>query len=98
MLLIVGVEYPHFRAGGVEALHKAPGRQGAADQVGQPALGQFVERDDAEELLGEQGYLWQRLFADVLRQGRLQLMLEVDFAGCREGRHGFAPLGSFCWG
>ncbi|MDT4823321.1 hypothetical protein FQZ97_565440 [compost metagenome] len=98
VLLVVGVEYPHFRAGGVEAFHQAPGRQGAADQVGQATLGQFVERDDAEELLGEQGYLWQRLFADVLRQGRLQLMLEVGFAGCREGRHGFAPLGSFCWG
>ncbi|MCY1495959.1 hypothetical protein D9M68_298730 [compost metagenome] len=97
VLLVVGVEYPHFRAGGVEAFHQAPGRQGAADQVGQATLGQFVERDDAEELLGEQGYLWQRLFADVLRQGRLQLVLEVGFAGCGEGRHGCAPLGSFCW-
>ncbi|MEW2071850.1 histidine phosphatase family protein, partial [Streptomyces sp. NPDC007346] len=31
--------------------------------------------------------LWQCLFPDVLRQGRLQLMLEVGFAGCGEKRH-----------
>jgi hypothetical protein len=32
--------------------------------------------------------LWQCLFTDVLRQGRLQLMLEVGFAGRRKERHG----------
>jgi hypothetical protein len=31
--------------------------------------------------------LWQCLFTDVLRQCRLQLMLEVGLAGCGEERH-----------
>lgn len=62
-----------------------------ADRV-QPARSESLRwvsssRDDAEELLGEQRDLWQGLFADVLRQGRLQLMLEVGFAGCGEERH-----------
>jgi hypothetical protein len=71
----------------IEALKQAPGRQGAAGQVGKATLGQFVQGNDAEELLSEQRHLWQCLFADVLRQGRLQLMLEVGLAGCGEERH-----------
>jgi hypothetical protein len=45
------------------------------------------------DLFGEQGHLWQCLLTHVLRQGRLQLVLEVGFAGRRKERHGFAPLG-----
>jgi hypothetical protein len=37
--------------------------------------------------------LWQRLFAHVLRQGRLQLVLEVGFAGRRKERHGYSSIG-----
>ena len=85
--LVIGVVHAHLRVLGVEALDDAPGREGAAGQVGKPALGEFVQRDDAEELFGEQRHLWQGLFADVLRQGRLQLMLEVGFAGRGEERH-----------
>jgi len=76
-----------LRVFGVEALDDAPRRQGTAGQIRKPALGEFVQRDDAEELIGEQRHLWQGLFADVLRQGRLQLVLEVGFAGCGEERH-----------
>ena len=39
--------------------------------------------------------MWQRLLTHVLCQGRLQLVLEVGFAGRRKERHGCAPLG--CW-
>ncbi len=84
---VIGVVHAYLRGLGVETLDDAPGRQGAAGQVGKPALGEFVQRDDAEELIGEQRHLWQGLFADVLRQGRLQLVLEVGFAGCGEERH-----------
>jgi hypothetical protein len=92
MLLVIRVVHPHHRLGGVETLEQAPGRQGAAGQVAEAALGEFVEGDDAEELLGEQGHLWQDLLADVLGQRRLQLMLEVGLAGSSEERHGDAPL------
>ncbi|MOA26101.1 hypothetical protein D3C78_1468700 [compost metagenome] len=92
MLLVIRVVYPHQRLGRVEVVEQAPGGQGAAGQVAEAALGQLVEGDDAEELLGEQRHLWQRLLADVLGQGRLQLMLEVGFAGRSEKRHGDAPL------
>ncbi|MDT4802000.1 hypothetical protein FQZ97_347150 [compost metagenome] len=92
VLLVVRVEHLHLRLRRLEALHQPPGRQGAADQVGQPSLGEFVESDDAEELFGEQRHLWQRLFADVLSQSRLQLMLEVGFAGHGEERHADTPL------
>ncbi len=84
---VIGVVDPHLRVRGVEALDDAPGGQRAAGQVRQPALSEFVQRDDAEELFSEQCHLWQGLFVDVLRQGRLQLMLEVGFAGCGEERH-----------
>ena len=85
--LVIGVEHPHLRLGRVEALQQAPGRQRAAGKVGHAPLGEFVQRNDAEELLGEQRHLWQCLFTDVLRQCRLQLVLEVGFAGCGEERH-----------
>ncbi|MCY1420974.1 hypothetical protein D9M71_366140 [compost metagenome] len=85
--LVIGVVHANLGLGVVETLQHAPGRQGATGQVGKPALGKFVQRDDAEELLGEQRHLWQCLFTDVLRQGRLQLVLVVGFAGCGEERH-----------
>ncbi|MNM98911.1 hypothetical protein D3C81_1114550 [compost metagenome] len=94
VLLVVRVVHQDFRLAGVEAFQHAPGRQRAADQVGQPALGQFVEGNQAEELLGEQGDLWQPFLAHMLRQGRLQLLLEVGFAGRGEERHVGTPLGS----
>ncbi|MCY1425831.1 hypothetical protein D9M71_416320 [compost metagenome] len=94
VLLVVGVVDLHFRLAGVEALEHAPGRQGAADQVGQPALGQLIEGNQTEELLGELGHLWQPFLAHMLRQGRLQLLLEVGFAGRGEERHVGTPLGS----
>ena len=37
--------------------------------------------------ISEQRHLWQCLFTEVLRQCRLQLMLEVGLAGCGEERH-----------
>ncbi len=92
VLLVVRIEHPHLRRAALEILQQPPGRERAADQVGQPALDQLVEGDDAEELLGEQRHLWQRFFVDVLRQRRLQLVLEVGLAGCAEERHVFAPL------
>ncbi len=98
VLLVVRVERADLGLGGIEAFQQAPRRQGAAHQVGQAPLGEFVEGDDAEELIGEQGYLWQDLLADVLRQCHLQLMLEVGFAGRGEERHGCAPLGSVVGG
>ena len=85
--LVVGVEHPHLRLGRVETLQQAPRRQRAAGEVGHAPLGKFIQRNDAEELLSEQRHLWQCLFTDVLRQCRLQLMLEVGFAGCGEERH-----------
>ena len=91
VLFVVGVVHAHQRLA-IEAFEQAPGRKGAAGQVAKAALGQLIEGDDAEELLGEQGHLWQRLVADVLGQGRLQLMLEVGLAGSSEERHGDAPL------
>ncbi len=84
---VIGVVDAHLRLRVIEALKQAPGRQGAAGKVGQPALGKFIEGNDAEELFSEQRHLWQCLFTDVLRQCRLQLMLEVGFAGCGEERH-----------
>ncbi|MNM70836.1 hypothetical protein D3C81_824800 [compost metagenome] len=84
---VIWVVHPHLGLFGVKALDDAPGRKGTASQVGKPALGEFVQRNDAEELFGEQRHLWQCLLADVLRQGRLQLMLEVGLAGCGEKRH-----------
>ena len=87
MAFIVRVVHAHLGLGVVEALKQAPGRQRTAGQVGKPALGQFVEGNNAEELLGEQRHLWQCLLADVLRQCRLQLVLEVGLAGCGEERH-----------
>ncbi|MNT98204.1 hypothetical protein D3C72_2407340 [compost metagenome] len=71
----------------IEALKQAPRRKGTASEVGQPTLGQFIQGNDAEELFSEQRHLWQCLFTDVLRQCRLQLVLEVGFAGCGEERH-----------
>mgnify|MGYP002714469878 CR=1 FL=1 len=53
MLLVIGVERAYLRLGVIELLQHAPGRQGAADQVGQAPLGQLLEGDDAEELFGE---------------------------------------------
>lgn len=83
VLFVVAVVHAHQRLA-IEALEQAPGRKGAAGQVAKAALGQLNEGDDAEELLGEQGHLWQRLVAEVLGQGRLQLMLEVGLAGSSE--------------
>ncbi|RMN69924.1 hypothetical protein ALQ54_05713 [Pseudomonas syringae] len=85
--LVIGVVDPDLRVSMFETLQQAPRGQGAACQVGEPPLGEFVERNDAEELLGKQRHLWQCLFADVLSQCRLQLMLEVGLAGCGEERH-----------
>ncbi len=85
--LVIGVVDPDLRVGMFETLQQAPRGQGAACQVGKPPLGEFVEGNDAEELLGKQRHLWQCLFADVLSQCRLQLMLEVGLAGCGEERH-----------
>ena len=93
VFFIIGVEYPHFGLGRFKTLQQPPGRQGAADQIREATLGQLFEGDDAEELLGEQGYLWQSLFTDVLRQRRLQVVLKIGFAGRRKERHGFAPFG-----
>ncbi|MNE64731.1 hypothetical protein D3C80_1601570 [compost metagenome] len=87
MTLVIGVVDANLGLGVIETFDDAPGREGATGQVRHTALGEFVQRDDAEELFGEQRHLWQCLFADVLRQGRLQLMLEVGFAGCGEKRH-----------
>jgi len=87
MTFVIGVVHPHLRLGVIEALKQAPGRQGATGQVGKATLGQFVQGNDAEELLSEQRHLWQCLFTDVLRQCRLQLMLEIGLAGCGEERH-----------
>jgi len=53
VLLVIGVEGAHLRLGVIELLQHVPGRQGAADQVGQTPLGQLLEGDDAEELFGE---------------------------------------------
>ena len=92
VLFIIRVEHLHLRAGRLEILQQTPGRKRAADQIGQSSLGQFFEGDDAKELLSEQTYLWQGLLTDVLCQRGLQLMLEVDFAGCGEERHGATPL------
>jgi len=50
-------------------------------------LGQLVQGNDAEELFSEQRHLWQCLFSDVLGQCRVQVVLEVGFAGCGEERH-----------
>ncbi|KAF1050668.1 MAG: hypothetical protein GAK43_02725 [Stenotrophomonas maltophilia] len=58
VLLVVGIEHLRLGRRGVETLEQTPRRQRASDQVGQPALGQFVEGDKAEELLSEQGNLW----------------------------------------
>ncbi|VXC89677.1 hypothetical protein PSEUDO9AZ_20590 [Pseudomonas sp. 9AZ] len=93
VFFIIGVEYPHFGLGRFKTLQQSPGRQSAADQIREATLGQLFEGDDAEELLGEQGYLWQSLFTDVLRQRRLQVVLKIGFAGRRKERHGFAPFG-----
>ncbi|CRM91320.1 hypothetical protein [Pseudomonas sp. 22 E 5] len=87
MTFVIGVVDPHLRLGVIKALKQAPGRQGATGQVGKATLGQFVQGNDAEELFSEQRHLWQCLFTDVLRQCRLQLMLEVGLAGCGEERH-----------
>jgi len=84
---VIRVKDPHLRLGRVETLQQTPGRQRAACQVGHPTLSEFIQRNDAEELLSEQRHLWQCLFTDVLRQCCLQLMLEVGFAGCGEERH-----------
>jgi len=84
MTFVIGVVDPHLGFGVVEALKQAPGRQGATGQVGKATLGQFVQGNDAEKLFSEQRHLWQCLFTDVLRQCRLQLMLEVGLAGCGE--------------
>ncbi|RMR97177.1 hypothetical protein ALP75_200938 [Pseudomonas syringae pv. actinidiae] len=85
--LVIRVVDAHLRVSVFETLQQTPRRQGAACQVGQTPLGEFVEGNDAEELLGKQRHLWQCLFADVLSQCRLQLMLEVGLAGCGEERH-----------
>lgn len=84
---VIGVVDAHLRVRVIEALKQAPRRKGAAGEVGQPTLGQLVQGNDAEELFSEQRHLWQCLFTDVLRQCRLQLVLEVGFAGCGEERH-----------
>ncbi|MCY1457855.1 hypothetical protein D9M71_751820 [compost metagenome] len=84
---VIGVVDSHLRLRVIEALKQAPCRKGAASKVGQPTLGQLVKGNDAEELFSEQRHLWQCLFTDVLRQCRLQLVLEVGFAGCGEERH-----------
>ena len=87
MTFVIGVVDPHLRLGVVKALKQAPRRKSATGQVGKATLGQFVQGNDAEELFSEQRHLWQCLFTDVLRQCRLQLMLEVGLAGCGEERH-----------
>ncbi|MNO19958.1 hypothetical protein D3C76_97020 [compost metagenome] len=87
MTLVIRVVDAHLRLRVIEALKQAPCRKGAASKVGQPTLGQLVKGNDAEELFSEQRHLWQCLFTDVLRQCRLQLVLEVGFAGCGEERH-----------
>ncbi|MNN09829.1 hypothetical protein D3C81_1227330 [compost metagenome] len=84
---VIGVVDAHLRLRVIEALKQAPRRKGTASEVGQPTLGQFIQGNDAEELFSEQRHLWQCLFTDVLRQCRLQLVLEVGFAGCGEERH-----------
>ncbi|MNG33015.1 hypothetical protein D3C84_1191600 [compost metagenome] len=71
----------------IEALKQAPRGKSTASEVGEATLSQLVQRNDAEELFSEQRHLWQCLFTDVLRQCRLQLVLEVGFAGCGEERH-----------
>ncbi len=87
MTLVIRVVGANLWLGVVKTLQQTPGREGAAGEIGEPTLGQFVQGDDAEELLSEQRHLWQCLFVDVLRQCRLQLVLEVGFAGCGEERH-----------
>ncbi len=71
----------------LEALQQAPGGQGRADQVAHASLGEFGQRNDAEELLGEQRQLGKQLSVYVLCQRRLQLLLEIGLAGSGEERH-----------
>ena len=87
MTFVIGVVDAHLRLRVIEALKQAPRRKSTASEVRQPTLGQFIQGNDAEELFSEQRHLWQCLFTDVLRQCRLQLMLEVGLAGCGEERH-----------
>ncbi len=71
----------------LETLQQAPGGQGRADQVAHSSLGEFGQRNDAEELLGEQRQLGKQLSVYVLCQRRLQLLLEIGLAGSGEERH-----------
>lgn len=87
MTLVIGVVDAHLRLRVIEALKQAPRRESTASEVGEATLSQLVQGNDAEELFSEQRHLWQCLFTDVLRQCRLQLVLEVGFAGCGEERH-----------
>ncbi len=87
MTLVIRVVDAHLRLRVIEALKQAPRRKSTASEVGEATLSQLVQRNDAEELFSEQRHLWQCLFTDVLRQCRLQLVLEVGFAGCGEERH-----------
>ncbi len=84
---VIGVVDTHLRLRVIEALKQAPRRESTASEVGEATLSQLVQGNDAEELFSEQRHLWQCLFTDVLRQCRLQLVLEVGFAGCGEERH-----------
>ena len=67
VLLEVGVEYLHLGFGGIEALQQAPAGQCRADQIAHAPFGEFGQRDDAEELFGEQAQLRQDFRVYVLR-------------------------------
>ena len=84
---VIRVVDAHLRLRVIEALKQAPRGKSTASEVGEATLSQLVQGNDAEELFSEQRHLWQCLFTDVLRQCRLQLVLEVGFAGCGEERH-----------
>ena len=88
---VIRIEDLDPRLGRIEDIQQTPGRQHAADQIGEPTLSEFFQRDDAEELGGEALQLFEGLPFDMGREGILELLLEIRLAGSGEKRHNRTP-------
>ena len=91
MSFVIRIEDLDPRLGRIEDIQQTPGRQHAADQIGQPTLSVFFQRDDAEELGGEALQLFEGIAFDMGRKGILELALEIRWAGSGEKRHNRTP-------